>query len=323
MPFTEQNMPLLLEAVTIDFQFRKDGRVNCHKHSKRELGLYFIKEAVEIHGNKYGYDKVEYVNNSTKVILTCRTHGDFEKTPLSHIRGGGCPKCSGNYSLTTEEFIEKARNIHGDKYDYSAVQYKNNSEKVEIICYLHGSFAQTPSDHLRGNGCAQCYHDSRKMLEEEFIEKARAVHKDKYDYSSVQYKNNRGKVEIFCPLPNHGSFMQEAGSHINHGAGCPKCAGHNHDILYLLKCLETGWYKIGITTNSTKNRISQIGGNIKEVHHVLLECPREHESILHKKYEKDREYNLCVRNGHTEFFSLTEAQVHEVIAYMNEVSSNA
>ena len=316
MPFTEQNKPLLEAAASIDFQFMKNGMINYRKHSKKELGLYFIKMAVEKWGNRYGYSNVEYMDSKTKVTITCSAHGPFVQIPKDHLKGHGCSACACTRPPTKEEFIEKAISVHQNKYDYSSVQYSNSQRKIEIICPLHGSFWQTPSSHTMGRGCPKCA-GKYSPTTEEFIEKARRVHLDKYDYSRVQYKSSREKIEIVCQL--HGSFFQTPTDHLGFH-GCPKCSGHNHNILYLLKCLETGWYKIGITTDNTKNRINQIGGNIQEVHHVILDDPRKYESILHKKYEKDREYNLCVREGNTEFFSLTEEQVKEVIAYMNEVS---
>ena len=72
------------------------------------------------------------------------------------MRGGNCPKCAGSYKLNTSEFIAKARLIHGDKYDYSKVEYKNYSTKVCIICREHGEFRQTPNNHLFGTGCPIC-----------------------------------------------------------------------------------------------------------------------------------------------------------------------
>lgn len=319
MPFTEQNMPLLLEAAALDFKLKKNGAINPFYHNSYERGLFFIQKAVEIHGNTYGYSKVEYVNNNTKVILTCRTHKDFEQIPNNHIRGGGCPACSHTKVPTTEEWVAKAKRVHENRYDYTKSNYTGARKALEVTCPVHGVYQVRADHHLSGVGCIKCSGNYSPNTEE-FIEKARNVHGDKYDYSKVIYKNNKEIIEIVCGL--HGSFFQTPTNHLSF-KGCPRCAGHNHDILYLLKCLETGWYKIGITTGNIKQRISGIGGNLEEIHHVLLECPREHESILHKKYEKDREYNLCVRNGNTEFFSITEEQVQEVIAYMNEVSSNA
>lgn len=104
---------------------------------KRKDKDTFIKESVLIHGHKYCYDEVEYINKRTKVKIICPIHGEFWQIPDSHIKGIGCPFCGGTKKLTTEEFIEKARKIHGDKYDYSKVEYINTEMKVCIICQEH------------------------------------------------------------------------------------------------------------------------------------------------------------------------------------------
>ena len=116
----------------------------------------WIVSARKIHGDKYDYSNVEYVNNSTKVCIICPVHGEFWQIPINHIKGYGCPKCGGNYIPTTEEWIASARKVHGDKYDYSKVKYVNNKTKVCIICPEHGEFWQTPSDHKQGAGCPKC-----------------------------------------------------------------------------------------------------------------------------------------------------------------------
>lgn len=381
MPFTEENKPLLEAAAAIDFQFRKDGRVNYRRHGPYERGLYFIKKAISIHGSKYGYSKVNYIDSHNKVTITCGQHGDFEQTPSKHLHGRGCSKCAGNYSPNTSEFIEIARSVHGERYDYSSVQYKNNQEKVEITCPIHGSFFVSPNSHIQGSGCPKCA-GNMPLGTMEFIARAQAVHENFYSYELVKYKNNREKVEIICPIhgplsqsPNHHlnghgcskcvgtysptteefikkatlvrgdqynydlvdykcshekitiscrthgpPFEQTPGHHLD-GENCPKCAGKNHNILYLLKCNNTGWYKIGITTDNVQRRLNGIGGDLEEIYHVKLEYPRKHESILHKRYAKDRKHNLCVKEGKTEFFSLTKNQVQEVISYMDEVSN--
>lgn len=120
---------------------------------------------------------------------------------------------------TTEDFIERAKQVHGDKYDYSFVDYVKSSQKVRIICPKHGEFQQTPNHHLRGCACPVC---SLRQHGETFVERARAVHGDRYDYSKVDYVNNYTKVEIICKI--HGSFWQKPQGHIISGQGCPKCA---------------------------------------------------------------------------------------------------
>ena len=181
----------------------------------------FIKRAKMVHGDKYDYSKVNYVNNSTKVTIICPIHGEFEQNMINHINGKqGCPKCGGTSKSTTEEFIEKSRKIFGDKYDYSEVNYINNRTSVTIICPEHGKFSQTPHDHLSNKiGCPKCGGTS-KSTTEEFIEKAKRIHGDKYDYSKVNYINSHKKVIITCP--KHGDFYQRPNDHLS-GYGCPKC----------------------------------------------------------------------------------------------------
>lgn len=130
---------------------------NEQKKSKEE----FIKQARKIHGNKYNYSKVEYVNNKTSVCIICPDHGEFWQTPNKHLIGRGCQKCgvissSLKKAYTTEEFIEKSKKVHGEKYIYDNTIYKNSYEKVKIICPIHGEFLQYPHSHLQGHGCPQC-----------------------------------------------------------------------------------------------------------------------------------------------------------------------
>ena len=121
----------------------------------------FIQEANLVHKNKYNYDNVDYVNNHTKVVIVCPTHGAFEQEPSSHLNGCGCFYCGRDTTAkllkhTAEEFIKKARNVHGDRYTYSEVNYINNSTNIIITCPAHGNFIQLPSNHLKGQGCSSC-----------------------------------------------------------------------------------------------------------------------------------------------------------------------
>ena len=194
----------------------------------------FIKKAREIHGNKYDYSKVEYINSKTKVCIICPIHGEFWQIPYSHLKGFGCCKCGHDRTNNSKfsnifTFIEKAKKVHGDKYNYSKVEYERSNKKVCIICPIHGEFCQTPNKHLCGDGCPKCGHkhtwDKRgRITTEEFIERARKVHGDKYDYSKVEYKNTRTKVCIICPI--HAEFWQKPIDHLK-GCKCPFCAGKN------------------------------------------------------------------------------------------------
>jgi Zn finger protein HypA/HybF involved in hydrogenase expression len=143
----------------------------CHKcGGSFKLTTYeFITKAQKIHKNLYNYDKVIYHDWKTKVIIQCLKHGEFMQTPNKHLSGDGCPKCGGSIKLTTAQFIEKALLVHGNKYDYSNVNYINNTTKVEILCNTHGIFLQRPSNHMRnnGDGCPKCKesHGERKIRE--------------------------------------------------------------------------------------------------------------------------------------------------------------
>ena len=116
----------------------------------------FIQEATKIHNGKYDYSKSIYTRAKEKICIICPDHGEFWQEANSHLKGHGCPGCSGNKRLTKKEFIEKSIAIHGDKYDYSRVNYINNNTKVEIICPIHGTFFQSPDKHMFGERCPGC-----------------------------------------------------------------------------------------------------------------------------------------------------------------------
>ena len=183
----------------------------------------FIEKARKIHDDKYDYSKVEYVNSHRPVKIICKIHGEFEQSPTNHLSGKGCPICAGK-NMTTEQFIKKARIIHGDRYDYSKVVYINSTTKVCIICPEHGEFWQSPNNHLDGKGCYFCgvkqQTQQRTITTSEFIKRAMLIHNDKYKYDKVDYINARSKVCIICP--SHGEFWQEPCLHLS-GSGCPNC----------------------------------------------------------------------------------------------------
>ena len=122
--------------------------------------------------------------------------------------------------LTTEEFIERSKEIHKDKYKYDKTIYVDNKTKVEIECPEHGIFSQLPGNHLKGHGCPEC-SNNKKFTTEDFIKRANIVHNNKYEYDKTIYINSLEKVVIWCP--KHGYFEQNAHSHLC-GCGCPECA---------------------------------------------------------------------------------------------------
>ena len=143
----------------------------------------FIRKASEIHGNKFDYSKVDYKNKESKITIICPIHGEFSQHAGSHLRGTGCPKCSGKAQGTTESFIENSEKVHGDKYDYSNVNYVNAYTPVEIICKKHGSFTQKPNNHLNGAGCPRCSESKGENLVNEILSSYNISYTRQYKFS--------------------------------------------------------------------------------------------------------------------------------------------
>ena len=198
--------------------------------SKKLTTSEFIEKAIKVHGSKYDYSKVNYINNYTKITIVCPVHGEFEQTPGNHLNGCGCFDCGvkkiGNKKrMTVNEFIKKAKEVHGNRYNYDKVSYINIDTKISIKCFTHGLFEQTPYVHLKEHGCPDCANNLRaeklRLNNKEFIQRAKEIHGNKYDYSKANYFNNQTKITIICS--EHGEFEQAPGSHLS-GSGCPRCA---------------------------------------------------------------------------------------------------
>lgn len=187
----------------------------------------YIKKCKLKHKNKYSecYKKLpEEINLELEWNFDCPEHGNFPQKFKNHLRHG-CKKCAGNKTKTKEEFINDARKIYGNKYDYSRIDYKNNKERVNIICPKHGDFKKSYQEHIRlKQGCPKC---SRVTDKESYIEKANEIHNFKYDYSKFEYKGCRDIVKIICP--KHGDFTLISYSHLN-GIGCPKCKSSKGEL---------------------------------------------------------------------------------------------
>jgi G:T-mismatch repair DNA endonuclease (very short patch repair protein) len=213
----------------------------------------FIKKANEVHNNKYNYSNAVYVNSHTKLEIICPIHGAFPQIPSSHLSGAGCYMCAveeraKSIASNTNEFIKRVKEIHGEKYDYSKVNYISAIIEIEIICPIHGSFPQTPHSHLQGRGCSECGVDKRAKSKtsttEIFIGRANIKHDFKYDYHLVDYVSAITEIEIICPI--HGPFPQAPVHHLQ-GHGCPKCA-------HTISKPETAWLNSLNIPNNKKHR---------------------------------------------------------------------
>jgi len=216
------------------------GCPKCSKftHDKEINLLRFIDKSITLHGNKYDYSKVDYINGKTDVIIICPKHGEFKQRPNHHKSGSGCLLCSQEKRLKRNqkekelEFLKKAENIHGDKYDYSKIEFINSKKEVSIICPEHGEFQQKPNNHINlKHGCPSCGKRkgelSRTLNNDIFIKKSRKIHGNKYDYTEINYTNNRDRLLIICH--KHGRFLQTAMTHMA-GRGCPKCSYNGWNV---------------------------------------------------------------------------------------------
>lgn len=199
----------------------------------------WIEKAKLIHGEKYDYSKVRYVNINTKICIICQKHGEFNQTPKDHLRGRGCGKCGRENGIkkrtkTSEQFLQEIKEKHGDCYDLSKVEYINDKVKVCIICQKHGEFFITPQHFLGGEGCRLCGIEkaaiTRRKSHSKFLEECDNSHQDgtNYDYSKANYVGDKVPVCIICHETDengnkHGEFWQSPNNHISKSQGCPKC----------------------------------------------------------------------------------------------------
>lgn len=289
---------------------------------KKLTTLDFIERAVQVHGSTYDYSLTKYVNADVKVEIVCSVHGSFFQRPADHTRGSGCALCNERQQLTVQQFVDRAIQVHKSKYTYERVTYKNVTTKVDISCPSHGTFSQTPKDHLTGYGCPTC-GGTKKKSNTEFITQAKETHGDKYSYSLVDLTSMNKKVEITCP--EHGNFFQRPADHIN-GSGCPVCSllvrGKYSQqyfetfpveksapaILYLVSVDDT-FCKIGITKQTLTQRFTN-----KPVTEVLTvpmtlydAYVREQEILTRYSHQRYRTAGVTSRHfaGWTECFPLS------------------
>ena len=268
----------------------------------------FIERAKKVHGDKYDYSKVEYVNNGTKVCIICAKHGEFWQTPRKHLAGKGCRGCSikkntNNQKMSFNVFIQKAKQVHGNDYYYDEHSFHCSSKKTKIICKkCNLQFEQLASSHLQGQGCPNCY-GAKKKTNEQFIEQAIKVHGDKYDYSKIDYKNTHEKICIICPI--HGEFWQIPKDHLR-GCGCNKCKTSKIEI-----CVEKILRMNNIIFDKQK-KFDWLGRQSLDFYlpkyNIAIECQGEqhYKSIKHfggeerliKQIEKDKlKKQLCDENN--------------------------
>lgn len=205
-----------------------EGVNNMH-----DLFADFLIKARKKHGDKFDYSKFMYINSFMKSIIICPIHGEFEQTPVSHLNSKyGCKKCYEDRNI--KSYIEKASELHDNKYDYSKFLFKNLKSKSTIICPIHGEFEDNLINHLNNAGCHECLRDKLRL---DFIKRANEIHGNKFNYQKFVYVNAKIKSVIICP--SHGEFEQTADKHLNSVNACPKCESIAKKIRSKIKSKET------------------------------------------------------------------------------------
>lgn len=180
----------------------------------------WIMRAKEVHGHKFGYDKVEYTKYDGKVEVYCNECEQYFTTPAcNHLKGTGCNLCSSRKNARTnqvseEEFIRRARDKHGDVYDYSHLGYVSYTKKVTVVCPSHGKFSVYPHSHVK-HKCKLCASEDSKLPLDEWKKECTIIHKGKYTYGNVSYEFVTDYVSVTCPI--HGDFSVVAAKHKNQG----------------------------------------------------------------------------------------------------------
>lgn len=161
----------------------------------------FLKKIKQIHKDRYDYSLVRYETSKDKIKIICKQHGEFEQKASNHLRGDNCPACTGNRRLTKETFTIRGKLKHGEKYDYSLVEYINNSTKVKIICPIHGEFSQKANNHINGNGCPKCKTSKGEKIIREYLEKNNFKYIPQYIFDNCKDINHL-KFDFYIPELN-------------------------------------------------------------------------------------------------------------------------
>lgn len=242
---------------------------------------FFINRAKEIHNNFYDYSETNYINSDNKIKIICKKHGGFYQNPKIHLLKAGCPKCaienrSKKRVTTQEDFISKCKNKHGNKYDYSLVNYKNSKTSIKIICPTHGIFTQVAITHLKKG----CYYCGRNRI----YENARK-NPTGWSYKSWQKAAEKSN--------NFDSFK-----------------------VYIIKCWnqDEKFYKIGRTFRKVKDRFidSNMPYNYEILKIEILKCSRD--ACKREKFLKDinEKYKPKIKfKGYTECFKTLNLQTNQ------------
>ena len=227
---------------TPDSLFSERTKIACpscrkiyrEKNRAEQARTEFLKKAKQTYKSQYTYEDVVYFNSRSKVTITCREHGSFQQTPGKLLAGTGCPSCGlerrhKSRRLKKDEVLKRLKSVHGDALRFQINEYENIRQKITVSCQLHGKFQSSIGNLFTGRGCLKCSlaktAHSRRLSNDDWIKKAKAVHGNRYNYKDTCYDGANNKLTIICR--QHGPFEIRASNHINKKQGCRKCVQPN------------------------------------------------------------------------------------------------
>ena len=269
-----------------------------HNKNIKRLKEKFYKKCDELYNGFYDYSKSIFESREDNIIVICPKHGEFTINVRSHMGGAICPKCRNliknkKPKLTTEEFIKKCIKKYSNKFTYENTIFIDYNTPTKVTCKIHGEIEIIPKHFLYDSkfGCKYCSVDSTTLTYEDFIEKAREIHGDKYDYSKVEYNGNKNKVCIICP--KHGEFWMTPNAHLSQKQNCPKCNNHiskwELEINDFIKSIN-----VEIDTNNREILDGKEIDILISSFNVGIECDG---LIYHSElYNKDKNYHITKTN---------------------------
>lgn len=248
--------------------------------TKRDTIADFINKATVVHGNKYNYDNVKYVNSRTKIDIICnKCTVILQHTPSQHLRSKYCMNCF--YIDSKNTFIKRSIELYGDKFDYSLInKVSGTNTKVTLICKTCGTqFEQFVSNHIQGtHGCKKCWVQHKRMKPDEYIKRCKEVHGDAFDYSLVKFVNTLENIKILCKKCDT-VFEQNAGAHLYHKHKCLKCT-HNNQRKDLDKFIQQSKEVHGDNYDYTLveyiNAVTHVTIKCNKCQTTFLQIPRNH-----------------------------------------------
>jgi hypothetical protein len=204
----------------------------------------FIEKAIDRHGiGMFDYSNTVYTGCHSKVKISCIAENhSFEQVATDHLRGAGCKKCviAARGPLyesrkTTAEFIRDAKLVHGERYDYSLINYTSCLETIKIICKICGPFFQKAGEHLKRPGLCLCRGRARPIVcFSNYIKESNRKHNSRFDYSNSVYKGTSKEINIRC-IEHDETFICIASDHLKGNGSCPSCKKKLREYTNLLQ----------------------------------------------------------------------------------------